>query len=102
MKLKSLAPLLCVWTAMSPGFAQDTTSTEVEKLKVLLSEQQRQIETLRQAVAEQQKAIDRLSKPSTQNAGSLPPAPAYPRPLVASSTPMAVPGSNAAATPKFA
>jgi hypothetical protein len=112
MKIKSLAPILCVWTALSGpySFAQDSTSVEVEKLKALLAEQQKQIETLRQAVAQQQKTIEGLAKPATQNASVTPAAPAAPvdpatapaavrRPLVASSTPMAVPAANP--VPKF-
>ena len=111
MKIKSLAPILCVWTALSGpyGFAQDSTSVEVEKLKALLAEQQKQIETLRQAVAQQQKTIEGLAKPASQNASVTPAAPAAPvdpatapavrRPLVASSTPMAVPDANP--VPKF-
>ncbi len=111
MKIKSLAPILCVWTALSGpyGFAQDSTSVDVEKLKALLAEQQKQIETLRQAVAQQQKMIEGLAKPATQNASVTPTVPAAPvdpatapavrRPLVASSTPMAVPDANP--VPKF-
>ncbi len=109
MKIKSLAPMLCVWPrCQAPyGFAQDSTSVEVEKLKAMLAEQQKQIETLRQAVAQQQKMIEGLAKPAAQNAPSLVPAapvdpataPAVRRPLVASSTPMAVPDANP--VPKF-
>lgn len=99
MKLKTLSLLLCAVTALSPTFcfAQEN-GTDIEKLKALLLEQQRQIETLRQAVADQQKALEKLMRPAEQAAA---PAPAPLRPLIASSTPMPVAGAPAAPAPRF-
>ena len=96
MKTKSIVPLLCVWTTLfgPSSFAQDNAPNEVEKLRALLVEQQRQIEALRQAVAEQQKTIDNLARPA--QSASTAPATTPLRPLVASSTPMAIPGAPAA------
>jgi hypothetical protein len=104
MKLKTLAPILCALTLLPVGgYGQDSTTNEVEKLKAMLAEQQRQIETLRQAVAAQQKTIEGLAKSSTQNASAAPPAaaPTAQRPLMASSSPMAVPGAASAPNPKL-
>jgi len=103
MKLTTLAPMLCALTALSNPvcFAQGSAPNEVEKLKALLAEQQRQIETLRLAVAEQQKAIENLAKPAAQAATSAPAAPATQRPLLASSTPMLIPDANPAPNPRF-
>ena len=96
MKTKTLALLCAITALLSPAtFAQNGAPVEIEKLKALLAEQQRQIETLRQAVAEQQKTIDTIAKPRAQAA-----APAM-APLVASSTPMAVPGAAASPSPKL-
>ena len=99
MKLLALAPLLCLLAALpSPiCFAQDGVSSEIEKLRALLAEQQRQIEVLRQAVVDQQKAIDRISSETVVAAAPTPPA----RPLVASSSPMAVPGAAATPAPRL-
>jgi len=92
MKMKTLVPLLCVWPVLSGSFsfAQDNPPTEIEKLKAVLVEQQRQIESLRQAVAEQQKMLESLAKPA-----------AAPRPVIASTTPMAIPGAPAGPGPRM-
>src|SRR5581483_2881900 len=58
-------------------------------------------ETLRQAVAEQQKAIESMTKVTPATAVAAPAAVSAPRPLVASSSPMAIPGGAASPSPKF-
>lgn len=131
MKLKTLAPLLCALAALPfCSFGQESAPNEVDKLKAMLAEQQRQIEALRQAVAQQQKLIEGLAKPAEKAAAASPAVPAAPapavaaaaapaasaapssstsilpspppagqRPLIASSSPMVVPGAEPA--PKF-
>lgn len=113
MKLNTLAPILCALTALVlPGYGQDSATNEIDKLKALLAEQQRQIETLRQAVAQQQKMIEGLAKPEIQVAAAAPAAPstaapsattaAAQRPLIASTSPVMVPGTaGATPSPKF-
>src|SRR5579863_8534513 len=99
MKINYLAPILCALTALVlPGYGQDGATNEIDKLKALLAEQQRQIETLRQAVAEQQKMIEGLAKPAVQAVAAAPAAPsagapaaatsAAQRPLIASTSPV--------------
>ena len=119
MKLTTLAPLLCALVALPLcSFGQESTPNEVEKLKAMLADQQRQIEALRQAVAEQQKLLERVEKPAAPKAAAAPeappaapasstvagssaaPAPAQ-RPLIASSTPMLVPGADPAPSPRY-
>lgn len=96
MRTKNLALLCAVTALLSPAsFAQHGVPDEIDKLKAVLAEQQRQIETLRQAVAEQQKTLDAIGRSRIQAA-----TPAAMAPLLASSTPMAAPA--AAASPKMA
>lgn len=134
MKLKTLAPLLCALAALPLcTLGQESAPNEVEKLKAILAEQQRQIEALRQAVAQQQKLIEGMAKPAEKASAAAPaappatpaapavsaaaapastaapsasshsilpsPAPAGQRPLIASNSPMVVPGAEPA--PKF-
>ena len=100
MKLKTLAPILCALAALPfCTFGQESAPTEVDKLKAMLAEQQRQIEALRQAVAQQQKLLEGLTKPAEKAAAaaaSPAPAASSPAPAVAAAAPAssAVPSAS--------